>query len=133
MITKLEADEVEARVEKDIKLTHDLMCKFGIDPKKNNAYLRLAIVLARKHYPNGVRRVGRPKKKINNFRQCLLKYKKRRKLGRPTTIKDSNKGLLRLVEAVQAEHGLEGRGSDKKALEILIDDYARYSKKSKIR
>ena len=72
MISKLEADEVEARVKKDIELTHDLMCKFGIDPKKDGAYLNLSIILARKLYPNGLRKVGRPKKKINNA--SLEKY-----------------------------------------------------------
>ena len=134
MITKLEADEVEARVEKDIKLTHDLMCEFGIDPKKDGAYFKLSIILTRKLYPDGLRKVGRPKKKINNYLQYrLAKKKKRRKPGRPPTRKESNKGLLRLVEAVQVKHGLEGRGSDKKALEILIDECARDTKKSKIR
>ena len=133
MISKLEADEVEARVEKDIELTHALMCEFGIDPKKNNAYRKLSIILARKQYPNGLKRRGRPKKKIKNYLQYFSKSKKRRKLGRTPRRKESNKVLLRRVEEVQAEHGLEGRGSDKKALEILIDEWARDTKKSKIR
>jgi hypothetical protein len=132
MISKLEADELEARVVKDIELTHSLMCKFGIDPKKDDAYRKLSIILARKRYPNGVRRPGRPKKKIKNFLQYYYANRKKRgKLGRPPT--KSYKDFLGLVEAVIAEHGLKGRGSDKKALEILIDECARDTKKSKLR
>lgn len=130
MISKDEADKIDARVEKDFELLHALMSKFGVDPNKKNAYIRLSIILARKLYPDGVRAVGRPRSlSIRRY----TKYLKLRKRGRPITRQDFRANLLRAVEDVKAENGLVGRGSDKKALEILIDEIAADTKRSRLR
>lgn len=125
--------EVKKRMdqfEKDIVLLRSLMDKFGIEQGENTSYIKLAIVLARKLYPNGVRNVGRPKKRsiLDFFEQTT-----KRGRGRPAKRKELRRNLVKAVEYIKKKHDLNGRGSDKKALEIILDQLSKETKRSKLR
>lgn len=96
-----------------IRDLYDLLQHFGINFRDEQRWLLLALALADKHYPNGVKRPGRPRtRKVGNA------FGVRRKSGRPR--KRFGEKLRKRVDAEIAQLGLRGRGSDKKALESLL-------------
>lgn len=116
-----ETAEIEAK-----NLIH-LLDKYEIELNSEKKWLRLAIAIARD--------------KVKGFSDTLLKYKA---IGRPTKKKNSLASIANLgapkkaqkrgaprklklnpawIDEIKATHGLSGRGSDKKALEIMAAAY----------
>ena len=102
-----------------------LVEKYGIDPREEDAWLNLALSLARdkvKGFSDAEilppQKVGRPKKKISLAKIMTLGEPKRRR-GAPTKMKFNPEW----VDEFKAKYGLSGRGSDKKAIEIMVAEY----------
>ena len=61
MTRKAEPYALEALTREDVELLGDVMRKYDIEPEEEYAFIKLSAVLAKKLYPNGVKRVGRPR------------------------------------------------------------------------
>lgn len=100
-----------------------LLGKYGIDIREEDAWLMLALSLARdkvKGFSDAEilpKKVGRPKK--NSLAKIMTLGEPKRRRGAPTKMKFNPEW----VDQVKAKHGLSGRGSDKKAIEIMVAEY----------
>jgi len=123
----------EWRSETDVERLFLLLNHYEIGTDEDSKWLFLALELARDHVPGFTlsegKGPGRPRK-VGGRLADLMRLP--RKPGRPKKERNLT-GFLGLVEKTKIEHKLTGRGSDKRALEILLTADAKDKNESVIK
>ncbi|MBI4693430.1 MAG: hypothetical protein HY749_05355 [Gammaproteobacteria bacterium] len=109
------------------RLLRKLLDHYKIVDDRSDPWLRLAYQLALDHVPGfaiseeGVRPVGRPKTKAVYVGLLGDMLAPKKAAGRPPIhTKERQQNLIRVVQRIQKEEGLSGRGKNKEALRIFI-------------
>ena len=115
-------DEIEA--EKLELLLHH----YHIETTDTRKWRSLALCLARAHVPgfkiSEGKGPGRPRKHDNKKLLQAVGLLPKASRGRPPSSVDSYARWVELVEDIKKKHKLQGRGADKKAIEVIFSAHA---------